>query len=74
MGSSAHGTWRLPVTEVTRLRHLGEEEAEEDVEVNNGATARPLRAVSGGRSLFGENRDTARGYYTRILCTDNINY
>ena len=25
-------TWRLPVTEVTRLRHLGEEEAEEDVE------------------------------------------
>ena len=25
-------TWRLPDTEVTRLRHLGEEEAEEDVE------------------------------------------
>ena len=25
-------TWRLPVTEVTRLRHLGEEEAEKDVE------------------------------------------
>jgi hypothetical protein len=30
-------------------------------EVNNGAPARPPRAVSGGRSLFGENSDTAQG-------------
>ena len=39
-------------------------------EVNNGAPARPPRAVSGGRSLFGENSDTAQG----ILNEHGIGY